>query len=178
VRGVEFSKTHAAQARERLGLDVWEGDFLAAPLDDAAFDVVTMWDFLEHVLDPRAVLAKCHRLLARGGVALVFTIDTTSLFNEAGALLHRLSGGGAVRVLELLYDYRHNYYFTKPSLTRLLETSGFRIERWRADRAHLGRWLAEPVPWYVFAGGLALDLVSFVVGRPYRRTAFCRRLDD
>src|SRR6185369_10301641 len=32
VRGVELSARHAAYAREAFGLDVWEGDFLAAPL--------------------------------------------------------------------------------------------------------------------------------------------------
>src|SRR5205807_2163563 len=122
------------------------------------FDVITMWDFLEHVLDPESVLAKVRRLLVPGGVLLVFTIDSTSLLNRVGGFLYHASRRRAVRILELLYDFRHNYYFTKPALAALLERSGFRIERWRAHRAHLGRWLAEPAPWYLFAGGLVLDV--------------------
>lgn len=172
VQGVELSARHAAYAREGFALDVWEGDFLDAPFPPASFDAITMWDFLEHVLDAHAVLAKARRLLAPGGVLLVFTIDTASLFNRLGDVLDRLIGGG--RALELLYDYRHNYYFTGAALGRLLDRSGFRVERWRADRAYLGRWLAEPAPRYLVAGGYVVDVLSVVLRLPYRRTAICR----
>jgi 2-polyprenyl-3-methyl-5-hydroxy-6-metoxy-1,4-benzoquinol methylase len=57
VSGVELSERHAAHARDTFGLEVWQGDFLEAPFAPASFAAITMWDFLEHVLDPRAVLA-------------------------------------------------------------------------------------------------------------------------
>jgi SAM-dependent methyltransferase len=173
VAGVELSARHAAYARDAFGLEVWQGDFLAAPFPPGSFAAITMWDFLEHVLDPPAVLAQARRLLVPGGVLMIFTIDTSSLFNAAGDLLHSLSGGRVARPLELLYDYRHNYYFTYEALARLLAAESLRVVRWRADRAYLGRWLAEPAPWILRAGGSVLDLVSFAIGRPYRRTAFC-----
>jgi len=174
VRGVELSARHAAYARDTFALDVWEGDFLAAPFAPASFDAITMWDFLEHVLDPRAVIAQARRLLAPGGLLLVFTIDSASLFNRLGDVLQRATGGRFARPLELLYDARHNYYFTAASLRRLLEDGGFGIERWRADRAYLGRWLAEPAPWYLVTGGYVVDAVSLPLRLPYRRTAICR----
>ncbi len=178
VAGVELSERHAAYARGTFGLEVWQGDFLDAPYPPASFDAITMWDFLEHVLDPRAVLRRARALLKPGGLLLVFTIDTASLFNRLGDLLQRLSGGGATRVLELLYDARHNYYFTREALRRLLEGSGFRPERWRSDRAYLGRWLAEPAPWYLILGGYAVDLASLPLHLPYRRTAIARVTDQ
>ena len=174
VHGVELSARHAAYAREAFGLDVFEGDFLDAPYPPASFDAITMWDFLEHVLDPRAVLARARTLLKPGGVLLVFTIDTASLFNRLGDVAQRLSGGRATRVLELLYDARHNYYFTGEALRRLLDRSGLRLERWRSDRAYLGRWLAEPAPSYLVLGGYLVDLASIPLGLPYRRTAIAR----
>lgn len=133
-----------------------------------------MWDLLEHVNDPQAALAAARRLLAPDGVLLVFTIDSASLFNLAGDALWRASGGRAVRPLKLLYDARHNFYFTRPALTRVLADAGFTPERWRADRAYLGRWVSEPAPWYLFAGGYVVDLASMAIGRPYRRTVYCR----
>jgi 2-polyprenyl-3-methyl-5-hydroxy-6-metoxy-1,4-benzoquinol methylase len=171
VRGVELSTRHAAYARDAFGLDVWEGDFLDAPLSQGGFDAITMWDFLEHVMDPHAVLAKARDLLTPGGVLLVFTIDTSSLFNRIGDVIHRTVGAG--RILELLYDSRHNYYFTGRSLRRLLERSGFQVARWRADRAYLGRWLAEPAPFYVVMGGSVVDFLSLPLRLEYRRTALC-----
>jgi 2-polyprenyl-3-methyl-5-hydroxy-6-metoxy-1,4-benzoquinol methylase len=177
VRGVELSTRHADYARATFGLDVWQGDFLAAPFSPASFDAITMWDFLEHVLDPRAVVAQARRLLAPGGMLLVFTIDSTSLFNRLADVLQSVSGGRFARPLELLYDARHNYYFTATSLRRLLADGGFRVERWRADRAYLGRWLAEPAPWYLVAGGYGVDLLSLPLRLQYRRSAFCRRVE-
>jgi SAM-dependent methyltransferase len=175
--GVELSHRHVTTARGAVASHVWHGDFLAAPFAPGSFDAITMWDFLEHVCDVREVLQHARRLLVPGGVLLVFTIDCTSLFNRIGDVLHRLLPGGAVRPLELLYDAHHNYYFTPAALTRALTSSGFAIDGWRADRAHLGRWLNEPAPWYLVAGGLVLDALSVAAGLPYRRTALCRRDD-
>jgi SAM-dependent methyltransferase len=173
AEGVELSARHAAHVRAR-GFPVFEGDFTAAPFADGSFQAITMWDFLEHVNEPRTVLATARRLLVPGGVLLIFTIDSTSLFNLAGDALYRLSGQRAVRQLELLYDARHNYYFTPKALGRLLADAGFRAERWRADRAYLGRWVSEPAPWYLMAGGFLVDLASLLVARPYRQTVYCR----
>jgi SAM-dependent methyltransferase len=173
AEGVELSHRHVMAARAR-GLTVHEGDVATAPLAPGSYSAITMWDVLEHVVDPRAALATARRLLAPGGVLLVFTIDSTSLFNLAGDALFRLSGGRAVRQLELLYDARHNWYFTPAALTRLLAGAGFTAERWRSDRAYLGRWVSEPAPWYLMAGGFVVDLASALVGRPYRRTVYSR----
>lgn len=173
AEGIELSDRHVEQARAR-GLTVHAGDVASAALAPASYQAITMWDVLEHVNDPGAVLATARRLLAPGGVLLVFTIDGTSLFNLAGDALFRLSGGRAVRQLELLYDARHNSYFTSEALTRLLRRGGFAIERWRSDRAYLGRWVSEPAPWYLMAGGFVVDLASTLVGRPYRRTVYAR----
>jgi 2-polyprenyl-3-methyl-5-hydroxy-6-metoxy-1,4-benzoquinol methylase len=175
--GVELSQRHVATASAAVASHVWQGDFVATPFAPGSFDAITMWDFLEHVRDVREVLHHAHRLLAPRGVLLVFTIDCTSLFNRTGDVLHRLLPGGAVRPLELLYDARHNYYFTPAALTRALTASGFAIAGWRADRAYLGRWLSEPAPWYLVAGGVILDALSVAAGLPYRRTALCRRAD-
>lgn len=175
VVGIELSETHASYARKQFGLEVWSGDFLQAPFEAGTFTAITMWDFLEHVLDPRAVLGLAHRLLAPDGVLLVFTIDSASLFNRIASVAYLATGGRLVRPLELLYDARHNYYFTRRALKRLVESSDFRIERWRADRAYLGRWVSEPAPSYLVAGGFAVDVASVVVGRQYRHTALCRK---
>src|SRR6185369_14337024 len=96
VRSVELSTRHAAYARDSFSLDVWEGDFLDAPLPAGGFDAITMWDFLEHVMNPHAVLAKARELLAPGGVLLVFTIDTSSLFNRIGDVIDRTVGAGRI----------------------------------------------------------------------------------
>jgi SAM-dependent methyltransferase len=75
--GIEPSH-HAAAIGRAKGLDVQTGtvETLASP--DKAFDVVTMWDVIEHVSDPAQVLAKVHSLLKPGGVVATNTPDSGS----------------------------------------------------------------------------------------------------
>lgn len=178
VCGIELSRSLVERLRRETDLEIWQGDFLAAPHPPASFGVITMWDFLEHVLDPLAVLRRARELLLPSGVLLVFTIDTSSFFNLAGNLLYAATRGWLRRPVELLYDARHNYYFSRRSLLSLLDRAGFSAQRWRSHRAYLGRWLSEPAPWYLVAGGFVIDLLSLPLNRAYRRTAYCRPKGD
>lgn len=66
VRGVELSRTGVEQARQRLGLDVFCGQLVDAPAEQA--DVVCFWDTLEHVPDPLEFLQQVRLRLAPDGV--------------------------------------------------------------------------------------------------------------
>lgn len=170
--GVELSPELAARAAARSGARVACGDFPAVELPEARYDAVTLWDVLEHTTDPGAFLVRARQLLAPGGVLLVFTIDAGSLFNVAGDLAWRLTGGRMTSPLELLYDKRHNHYFTSATLRRLIERHGLRVERVATHRAHLGRWLSEPASALVLAGAEVIDLLSIPLGRPYRQLLY------
>ena len=144
VEGVELSGTHAERARSQQGLTVHEGEFDRMEIDSEPFDVITLWDLLEHVLRPEDTLARARALLAPGGRLLVFTINSASLLNLLAHAGHRLTGGRLSRPVELLYDAHHCFYFTEKTLENLLSRCGFRtLERYHY-RAHLGRWLIEP----------------------------------
>lgn len=169
VEGIELSERLAERARTEAGLVVHQGDVLEQTLPAESYGLVTLWDVLEHVLDPDAVLASLGRSLAPGGRILVLTIDSASLFNRLGALAYHASGRQLQRQLELLYDARHNYYFTRRTLHDLLERTGFDPVRTTPHRAHLGHWLAEPAPaWMRFAGAL-IDAASVPTGLQYRQ---------
>lgn len=171
--GVELSPELAVRAAERSGARVVHGDFDAAELPEATYDAVTMWDVLEHTADPGAVLDRARNLLAPDGVLVVFTIDAASLFNAVADLAWRLSLRRLVSPLELLYDKRHNHYFTARTLGILIGRHGFAIEMVQTYRAHLGRWLSEPASSGVLACAEVVDMLSVPLGRPYRQLLFC-----
>lgn len=74
VAGVEISDDLVAQARRYApGIDFRVGTGEAIPFPDASFDLVVMYDVMEHVIDPEKVLTEIWRVLRPGGrLATVF----------------------------------------------------------------------------------------------------------
>jgi len=122
--GVEPSHWAVEQAQARR-LHVVQGTLETADLPEAYFDVVTMWDVIEHVTDPLGTLQQACRLLKPDGLVVVHTIDIDSLFA-------RLMGARWPWLMEM-----HIYYFSRRTLRAMLEKCGFRV---LSDRPQ-GRYL-------------------------------------
>jgi SAM-dependent methyltransferase len=117
--GVEVSETIARHAMESLGFDtVHVGTLDSAPYEEGMFDLITLWDVIEHVPDPRALLSTARALLAPDGLLVVETQNMDSAFA-------RLLG----RRWHHYKHAEHIYHFTPGSLRRLLEAVGFTVER-------------------------------------------------
>jgi SAM-dependent methyltransferase len=173
VAGVEISHEHAARVERELRIPVACADLLDADPPDGPFDVITLWDVLEHVTHPDATLLRAHDLLSPGGYLLVFTINSASLFNRLGALGYHATLGQLARPIELLYDQRHCYYFTEHTLDVLLMRSGLQIEERLYHRAHLGHWLVEPAPRWMLAAAELVDWLSVPLSLQYRQLVLC-----
>jgi 2-polyprenyl-3-methyl-5-hydroxy-6-metoxy-1,4-benzoquinol methylase len=122
--GVEPSRWAVGQAHAQ-GLHVVQGTLDTADLPEEHFDVVTMWDVIEHVTDPRGALERVNRLLKPGGVVVVHTIDIDSLFA-------RVMGARWPWLMEM-----HIYYFSRHTLRAMLGKCGFEV---LSDRPQ-GRYL-------------------------------------
>jgi len=111
--GVELS-SHCVEVAEGLcGARVVQGDFLETPLD-GPYDVVTMFDVLEHMRDPMAVLRRARALLSPGGILVVETGDFETWWAR------RLG-----RHWYFLDPPQHLYYFSERGLWDLLRSCGF-----------------------------------------------------
>jgi SAM-dependent methyltransferase len=172
VTGVDLSAKAAAYATAQRGLPVFTGTLEAAAYPARTFSAVTMWDVIEHLDDPRGLLREVHRVLAPGGVLVVFTINQGSLINRTGHLLHRLSRGALTRPLVLLYDIHHNFFFDRRTLAQVIHGAGF----WGIQRDHLGanieRWQNVPIPRLLALGSKCLDAAAWVTGQHYRVIAY------
>lgn len=144
VSGSELSPEMASWAADELGIDgVAQGPFLEHEWEPGGFDLVTMWDYIEHTLDPAAELRRASELLRPGGLLALSTGD-------AGSLLARLSG----RRWHLLTPRHHNYFFTRKALLLTLEGAGLTavLSRYLSARysvrylVHKLRTLSDPEP--------------------------------
>jgi 2-polyprenyl-3-methyl-5-hydroxy-6-metoxy-1,4-benzoquinol methylase len=123
--GVEISPWASEKARGR-GLKVTTGILDDLP-DDPVYDVVTLWDVIEHVEDPSAVIGKCRRMLRPGGFILVLTVNEDGFIPQLSLFLHRLSGGKMTTPVAMIHPIHHVNHFSARHLAGLLRNHGFEV---------------------------------------------------
>jgi len=113
--GVEMSAEGARTAEERSKAQVFVGDILDAHFPSESFDVITCFDVLEHLYEPREVMARVGQWLKPGGIFYVLVPNVASA--EARAF------GSYWHGLELP---RHLFHYSPVSLKLLAESAGLR----------------------------------------------------
>ena len=111
--GIEMSAEVARVAEERSKAQVFVGDILDAPFPRESFDVITCFDVLEHLYEPRRVMARVSEWLKPGGIfyILVPNIDAAEA-RVFGSYWHGL---------ELP---RHLFHYSPASLKFLANSAG------------------------------------------------------
>jgi SAM-dependent methyltransferase len=77
--GVEPSRWLADFGRRTYGLDIRDGILQPGMFPEPSFDVITLWDVIEHVPQPRELLSLIARLLKPAGLLLVNYPDVDSV---------------------------------------------------------------------------------------------------
>lgn len=159
--GIELSRYAGALAAAKFGADrIHIGTLETAPFEPGSFDAVTLCDFLEHVVDPVATLARIAELLRPGGILLIMTPDT-------GSLSRRLMGRRWTH-----YKVEHLSYFDRRSIAAAGARTGFVMERFVPCRKVLRlRYLRTQLEAYPHA------LVTPLVGLAGRLLPFLLDLD-
>jgi SAM-dependent methyltransferase len=132
--GVDISPVAARTARERFGHDARSGTLADQRFPDASFDVVTLWDVIEHVFDPGELLGEVRRVLRPGGRVLLETPDEGALLRVGARALFRMTLG-RMRAVTSCYYPAHRIYFTRRGLARLLVGTGFGTPLFRRERS-------------------------------------------
>ncbi len=115
--GCEPCEGMASTARKRFGDRIAHSPF-EDYREDVLFDVVTMLDSLEHVVDPAACIRKAHGILRDNGYLFLRTPDAGS---PAAMILGRS-----------WYHYAppgHLHFFDRKTIALVLARNGFRLRR-------------------------------------------------
>lgn len=115
VHGVEPNKWLCDWGKKNYYLDIKPGTIFDHKFKDNYFDVVTLWDVLEHVPDPSKVLTECNRILKKNGILVVN-------YPDIGSSVARLMGKRWIFLLTV-----HLFYFTPITIDKILEKTGFKM---------------------------------------------------
>lgn len=119
VQGVEVSSAIAKEAIANLGearihVGTLDEARLCKPYQPASFDLITLWDVIEHVPNPQALLRSVRELLKPSGTLLLETQNVASRWARLlGPAWHHYK------------HHEHLYHFTPATITRLLADCGF-----------------------------------------------------
>lgn len=116
VTGIDVTEEGTKYAREILHLNAINADFLQYDLAKKKFDVVCIWDTIEHLRSPHLYIKKISDHMNQGGIIAITTGDIESFMSRIRKEKWRL-----------IHPPTHVHYFSKRSITLLLQKYGFSV---------------------------------------------------
>lgn len=130
--GIDSSAENIRSVRAK-NLDAVQTDILDHVVS-RKFDGVVLWDLIEHMQDPAALLLKSREFLKPGGYLLVAVPYDPNLISLLALFLYRATFGKFRAPVSRWYVMEHISYFSKLGLTGLLERNSFRfVESWKTE---------------------------------------------
>lgn len=130
--GIDLADDNIVYAKKYFDIDVIklpvEYDYWQANYQNS-FDIITLWDVIEHVNDPIRTLRAAAQLVRPGGIVAFETPYRDAFFHRTGELTYRLTRGRVPSFLNNLYGaglFAHKQIFSISDIGRLVEASGLR----------------------------------------------------
>ncbi|KKQ30075.1 MAG: Methyltransferase type 12 [Candidatus Shapirobacteria bacterium GW2011_GWE1_38_10] len=139
--GVELSKWLSNYANEKYSVNIKQGTLKEAKFKDNYFDVITMWDVIEHLPNPDSELKEICRVLKPGGMLVVN-------YPDIGTPVARVMGSKWWFLFST-----HLFYFDRRLMKKLLEKNNFENFEFKAY------W--QTISWGHLAEMLGLYSVTF-----------------
>ena len=128
VYGIEMNQALVDQAEKTVGEGrLTCGAFEALDPLEHSYDVITMWDVIEHVLDPAAFIARARAMLRPGGAIVLCTPDEESILANTGKGILRVTGGRMNYPALALHPRYHTFFFSGTSLENLFAARDMKV---------------------------------------------------
>jgi len=135
VQGIETSRIAVERATPAVRDKILCAAMEPGLFSPESFEIICLFQVIDHLPEPGAVLAECHKLLRPGGLILIISHNVDSL---SAKLLRNRSP---------IIDIEHTYLFSPATLSRLLAVHGFQaIESGSVSNIYTLRYLAQMVP--------------------------------
>jgi 2-polyprenyl-3-methyl-5-hydroxy-6-metoxy-1,4-benzoquinol methylase len=133
VQGLDISNIAREAARESYNLDVLVGTLDSTQFQHDGFDVITLWDVIEHIRKPVENLKAANQALQMGGLLVLKTPNESSFFKWVARTLFWLLGRRGAFLLKYVYYVPHYFSYSKRSMNELLKRCGFEVVRYEMD---------------------------------------------
>ncbi|WP_097651357.1 class I SAM-dependent methyltransferase [Candidatus Chloroploca asiatica] len=132
VIGIELSDPRAQYARTKHNLEI-----VKRPIEDdfwkdqqSSFDVVTLWDVIEHVNYPEQTLRYSAMMLKTGGCLFIDTPCRDSFYHRFGEITYKYTNGRFPTFLNAMYSahpFGHKQIFSSSEIRCILERVGLEV---------------------------------------------------
>ena len=126
VYGIEPNKWMCKWGKKNYGINIKPGTLFDYKFKTNTFDVITLWDVLEHVPDPKKTLLEINRILKPSGLLIVN-------YPDAGSWIAKVMGKKWVFWLSV-----HLFYFTPKTIRKILNLTNFKITKIKPHFQTLG----------------------------------------
>ncbi len=155
LHGIEISSTAVEFAQKKLKLkNIVQGSVEKVSYPQKYFDLITMWDVVEHLSSPRSTLQHLKEILSEKGILFIATPNINIQLPKA--IIKKICLRGKPGHYLEARDHLHNY--SPRSLSRLLKESGFKKIRFiqlppiQSVSGSKSRWLSFIKNlWFVFS---------------------------
>jgi len=117
VKGIELNADCALYGREKFHLDIDTRYLEDIVFPDETFDVITLFDVLEHIPDINSFIDELRRILKKGGLVVIQAPNLDSLMAEL-----------TKDKWYWLTPPDHLYHFSPGTITKFLRAHGFSIK--------------------------------------------------
>jgi 2-polyprenyl-3-methyl-5-hydroxy-6-metoxy-1,4-benzoquinol methylase len=149
--GVEPSVPLSEMARKYFDLNIKTAYLEEAGFQGSFFDIVSMTDVFEHLVNPKEILKEIHRILKPDGI--LFIKVPNGLFNLFK--LYCAKASGCLRNYDIFDSYEHIAHYSQQTLSAMLKGSGFKPVKFFIGKPiqipvwhnYVGHYYQYPTPW-------------------------------
>lgn len=166
--GIELDKNRLQFAKEEYKLnhiypypiqsEFWIDDH------ENSFDLITLWDVIEHVNSPKIIFDSASKLLKENGIFIMDTPCRNTFYHKFGEFTYNITLGKFPSFLNIMYSnhpFGHKQIFSKRDIKTLCEGYNFNLIELRIFHE-----LSFPTKYYlkkIFKNGAIVNLLDPVV---------------
>ena len=132
---------------------------------DQHYDVVSLWDVIEHLQDPNSILKKAWHLLNPNGYVLIGLPNDKSMLSLLASFLYRITFGRFKMGIKKIYFLEHVAYYNLKTLEMLLQQNNFLLRHYFYTSTDLAKYSLPFVEKAIASGILVLGRLTSLENR-------------